>query len=39
MQHWIGFPVRHDPRLAVAAFLALYVGLGITVLGFKRQPL
>lgn len=39
MQHWVGFPTRQDPRLAVALLLALYVSLGITVLGFNRQPL
>src|SRR6266404_9117985 len=39
MCSWVGFPARHDPRLAVAAVLALYVSLGITVLGFNRHPL
>lgn len=39
MHTWTGFPHRHDPRLAVAALLLLYVGLGITVLGFNRHPL
>lgn len=33
-----GFPGRGDPRLAVAAILAAYVVLGITVLGFNRSP-
>jgi Na+-transporting NADH:ubiquinone oxidoreductase subunit NqrB len=36
---WHGLPTWRDPRLAVAAILALYVGVGITLLGFNRTPL
>lgn len=35
---WHGFPARGDPRIAVAAILAVYVALGVTVLGFNRSP-
>lgn len=36
---WLHFPARGDPRLAVAGILAAYVLLGITVLGFNRDPM
>jgi len=36
---WHGLPSLRDPRLAIAAILASYVVLGITVLGFNRTPL
>ncbi|TDJ36737.1 MAG: hypothetical protein E2O53_03100 [Gammaproteobacteria bacterium] len=34
-----GFPTAADPRLKVLALLAIYLALGITVLGFNRSPL
>lgn len=34
-----GFPTAADPRLRVLALLAIYLALGITVLGFNRSPL
>jgi len=33
-----GFPSADDPRLRVLALLAIYLLLGITVLGFNRSP-
>ena len=33
-----GYPAAHDPRLRVFALLAIYLVLGITVLGFNRSP-
>lgn len=38
LQHWPGFPTRHDPRLAVCAILFGYLLLGLSVLGFNRSP-
>lgn len=34
----VRFPSRDDPRIAVIVILAMYVVLGITVLGFNRSP-
>ena len=34
-----GYPAGGDPRLKVLALLAIYLVLGITVLGFNRSPL
>ena len=34
-----GFPTATDPRIRVLALLAIYLVLGITVLGFNRSPL
>jgi Na+-translocating ferredoxin:NAD+ oxidoreductase RnfD subunit len=39
LRDWKGLPRRGDPRLAVVAILAIYVALGITLLGFNRGPL
>lgn len=38
VRDWVRFPARGDPRLAVAGILAAYVLLGISVLGFNRNP-
>jgi enediyne biosynthesis protein E4 len=35
---WVGVPPSGDPRWRVAAILAAYVVLGLTVLGFNRSP-
>ena len=35
---WYHWPRRGDPRVVVAAILAVYAGLGIAVLGFNRSP-
>ena len=34
----VGLPTRHDPRLAFAAILSLYLILGCAFLGFNRSP-
>src|SRR5919199_3398867 len=36
--HWEHTPSWSDPRLPVLGILALYIVLGITVLGFNRSP-
>jgi Na+-translocating ferredoxin:NAD+ oxidoreductase RnfD subunit len=33
-----GYPAANDPRIRVVALLAIYLALGITVLGFNRSP-
>jgi Na+-translocating ferredoxin:NAD+ oxidoreductase RnfD subunit len=38
MNTWQQFPKRGDPRIVIAAILACYVALGISVLGFNRSP-
>ena len=35
---WDRLPNRHDPRIAFFALLCVYLVLGITVLGFNRNP-
>lgn len=35
---WVRLPAWSDPRLAFAALLVIYLVLGVTVLGFNRDP-
>ena len=38
VREWLRYPEKGDPRVGVLVILALYVVLGITVLGFNRSP-
>lgn len=39
LTQWRGFPALKDPRLPVACILFCYLVLGMTVLGFNRNPM
>jgi hypothetical protein len=39
LNNWFHVPQPRDPRVVVAAILFVYVVLGITLLGFNRDPL